>query len=232
MARLFASLILLLFCASAAQAWSNKEHIQLTRIAAHRLINNPDTPPAMKKWLTRAIAGGPQNLDEEKEYLLHKRVGIIPRAVDGLPMWATMPDALALIDRAQKPIEPFGVALERLHYIDVEWFMKNESARTYAGDLSHKPPLENFPKDISDPRYKRAGMLPFAVEHSYRELVRCIRANRLEDEPGKFPRDDHAMQWAGFLAHYLQDNTQPHHATEDYKSHSYFPKIKDPKKAP
>jgi hypothetical protein len=40
------------------------------------------------------------------------------------------------------------------------------------------------------------------------------------------------MKWAGFLAHYVQDNTQPHHATEDYQSRSYFPKIKDPKKAP
>ena len=33
---------------------------------------------------------------------------------------------------------------------------------------------------------------------------------------------EHAAKWAGYLAHYLEDNTQPQHATEDYKSRSYF----------
>jgi len=28
--------------------------------------------------------------------------------------------------------------------------------------------------------------------------------------------------WAGYLAHYVADNTQPQHATIDYKSQSYF----------
>jgi hypothetical protein len=31
-----------------------------------------------------------------------------------------------------------------------------------------------------------------------------------------------AVEAAGELAHYVQDNTQPHHATEDFRSHSYF----------
>ena len=50
-----------------------------------------------------------------------------------------------------------------------------------------------------------------------------IRPGRLTDKPGQFPRDEHAACWAGFLAHYVEDNTQPHHATVDYKSASYFP---------
>jgi hypothetical protein len=52
--------------------------------------------------------------------------------------------------------------------------------------------------------------------------VKVLREKRLVDRPGQFPRDEHATKWAGYLAHYLEDNTQPQHATEDYKSRSYF----------
>ncbi|HEV8379898.1 MAG TPA: hypothetical protein VGP99_13690 [Tepidisphaeraceae bacterium] len=231
MVRTLSCLLGVLLFVGDAFGWSNKEHIQLTRIAAQQLIIDPDTPAAMKEWLKKVIAGGPQNLEEEKEYLLHKRIGIAPRGVDGLPFWAVMPDMMGMIDR-EKPLEKFGVAEQKLHYIDVELFMPDAAAQKYAPDLSHKPALKDFPRDISDERYKRAGMLPFAVEHAYGELVRCLRTNRLDDQDGKFPRDDHATKWAGYLAHYLQDNTQPHHASEDYQSRSYFPLIKDPRKTP
>jgi hypothetical protein len=212
-------------------AWSHKEHIQLTRIAAQQLIIDPDTPPAMKDWLRKGIAGGPQSLEEEKEYLLHKHVGLVPRGVDGLPYWATMPDVMGMIER-DRVVQPFGVPQQKLHFIDIENFMPAAAARPRSPDPAHKPALKDFPRDISDARYKEAGMLPFAVEHAYRELVRCLKANRLDDRDGQFPRDDHATKWAGYLAHYLQDNTQPHHASEDYQSRWYFPGIKDPKKAP
>jgi hypothetical protein len=75
---------------------------------------------------------------------------------------------------------------------------------------------------MRDKRYERAGMLPFRVEQSYKKLVDAIRAGRLEDEPGKYPRDEHAVKWAGHLAHYVADNTQPQHATIDYKCAAYF----------
>src|SRR5687767_11431546 len=205
MVRFLSCLLVIASLANSALAWSHKEHIQLTRIAAQQLMIDPDTPPAMKEWLKKGIAGGPQNLEEEKEFLLHKRVGLTPRGVDGLPFWAVMPDLIGMIDR-ERPVEKFGVNEQKLHYIDVELFMADPAARKYAHDLSHKPALKDFPRDISDPRYKNAGMLPFAVEHAYGELVRCLRANRLVDQDGKFPRDDHAMKWAGYLAHYLQDN--------------------------
>ena len=230
MIRAFSFLLGLVLLAGNLLAWSNKEHIQLTRIAAQQLIIDPDTPPAMKDWLKKGIAGGPQMLEEEKEFLMHKRVGIAPRGVDGLPYWAVMPDLIAMIDR-DKPVEKFGVGEKLLHFIDVEVFMP-AGAQKYAPDLSHKPALKDFPRDIADPRYKNAGMLPFAVEYAYGELVRCLSGGKLEERDGGFPRDDHAMKWAGYLAHYVQDNTQPHHATEDYQSRSYFAAIKDPQKAP
>src|SRR5207302_7397829 len=97
----------------------------------------------------------------------------------------------------------------RMHFLDVEQFMADESKRTYADDLSHKPKLADFPRDVKDPRYQQAGMLPFRVEECYQNLVKCFREDRLVDTPGGFPRDEHAAKWAGYLAHYVQDNTQP-----------------------
>src|SRR5207249_3712883 len=82
----------------------------------------------------KGIAGGPQSLDEEKEYLLHKHVGLTPRGVDGLPFWAVMPDLVGLIDR-DRPLDKFGVSEQKLHYIDVELFMADAAARKYAPDL-------------------------------------------------------------------------------------------------
>jgi len=75
---------------------------------------------------------------------------------------------------------------------------------------------------MKDPRYVQAGMLPFRVEESYRQLVDQLRGGRLNDKPGQLPRDEHAAKWAGYLAHYVQDNTQPQHATVDYKAATYF----------
>ena len=106
MIKTLSCLLLLLALADTALGWSHKQHIQLTRIAAQQLNIDPDTPAAMKEWLKKGIAGGPQNLEEEKEYLLHKHVGLVPHGVDGLPFWAVMPDMMGMIDR-EKPLEGF-----------------------------------------------------------------------------------------------------------------------------
>jgi len=217
--------IVLLLVASRADAWSSKEHVLLTRIAAARLVADPATPAGMKDWLRAAVANLP-TMEGEREYLLHARVGVFPRGVDGIPFWATVPDLNALADsgggdRARK-VEPFDVPERLLHFIDVELFMPDEARRRYAPDLSNKPALADIPNDPADPRFARAGMLPFRVEQCYGKLVESIRAGRLTDTPGQFPRDEHAAKWAGFLAHYVEDNTQPHHATADYKSATYF----------
>src|SRR5215208_3157130 len=142
MIRAFSFLLGMLLLAGNLLGWSNKQHIQLTRIAAQQLIIDPDTPPAMKEWLRKGIAGGPQNLEEEKEYLLHKRVGAAPRGVEGLPLWAVMPDLVAITDR-DKPLEKFGVPEQKMHFIDIELFNPDASARQYTPDLSRKPALKD-----------------------------------------------------------------------------------------
>ena len=48
-------LLSILICCQSALGWSYKEHIQLTRIAAERLIADPSTPPAMKQWLQQHV---------------------------------------------------------------------------------------------------------------------------------------------------------------------------------
>jgi hypothetical protein len=210
----------LLFLTPPAFAWSTKEHVQLTRIAAHRLIADPSTPPAMKKWLEQNTPGS-GDMAGEREYLLHARIGVIPRGVDGLTYWAVMPDLMINIEPNVK-VEPYGVPERLLHYIDLEFFVPDETKREYRHDLSGKPKLADISREKNDPRYERAGMLPFRVEECYRKLVESIRAGRLSDTPGQFPRDDHAAKWAGYLAHYVGDNTQPQHATIDYQSQTYF----------
>lgn len=222
MKRLTLSLIGVLLLASPLHAWSTKEHVQLARIAAEELLADDATSPDMKAWLRVAVPQ-PLTMEQERDYLLHAHHGIFPRGVDGIPFFTTMPDLLTFSDPPEKKTDPFGVHERLLHYIDLEYFHNDEPKRNYADDLSGKPKLDEIPRDMHDPRYQRAGMLPFRMEYCYRELVRTLKANRLADTPGQFPRDDHAAKWAGFLAHYAGDNTQPQHATIDYKSAAYFP---------
>jgi hypothetical protein len=212
----------ILLFASIAHGWGTKEHIQLTRIAVQRLIDDASTPAAMKQWLRDAT---PERLDmeAERQWFMNQRQGIVPRGVDGLPFWSVIPDTNVLMEgREEKKIEPFGVSERLLHYIDLELFLKGDAKREYRHDLSGKPAAGDIPRNMKDPRYAQAGMLPFRVEDCYRKLVEQLRAGRLVDRPGQLPRDEHATRWAGFLAHYLADNTQPQHATIDYKSATYF----------
>jgi hypothetical protein len=219
------AVVFLLLLTAPASAWSTKEHILLTRLAALRLLERADTPVEMKAWLRSAVPNLP-DLDGDRDFLLNARVGVFPRGADGIPFWAVVPDLDALMDSGNpgrsRVVEPFGVGERLLHFIDLEFFMPEESRRRYAPDLSNKPALADIPRDANDPRFQRAGMLPFRVEQCYGKLVEALRAGQLTDTPGKFPRDEHAAKWAGFIAHYAQDNTQPQHATVDYKSASYF----------
>jgi hypothetical protein len=76
---------------------------------------------------------------------------------------------------------------------------------------------------MSDPRWAKAGMLPFRIEGCYNDLIGMLKSGRLVDKPGQFPRDDHATRLAGQLAHYAADNWMPLHATMDYQCYSFFP---------
>src|SRR5688572_25342937 len=220
-----ALLLTLLIAAAPARAWSNKEHIQLTRLAASGLIADPKTPPEMRDWLKQAC---PELLDQkqEREYFVRKRIGLIPRGVDGLPYWSYVPDMHALMGGGEneKKVDPFGVPERMLHFVDLEYFQGDENRRRYRHDLKNKPEpwvFDHF-RSYNEGRWKTAGMLPFRVDQCYTQLVKSIREKKLVDKLGQFPRDEHAAKWAGYLAHYLQDNTQPHHSTEDYRSRSYF----------
>jgi hypothetical protein len=214
---------------STLRAWGTKEHLQLTRVAAERLLADDSTPPEMKQWL-RIAAPDLMDMDGEKKWFMEERIGIVPRGADGIIFWSVMPDVTIFLEgREEKKVAPFGVPDRLLHYIDLELFLTGDAKREYRHDLSGKPRIESIPRDMKDARYVQAGMLPFRVEDCYKKLVAQLRAGRLTDANGQFPRDEHAAKWAGYLAHYLEDNTQPQHATIDYKSATYFA---DKRKAP
>jgi hypothetical protein len=215
----------ILMIAAPARAWSTKEHILLTRLAVQRLIADPATPPAMKKWLIQNTPNAPADLPALRQWFLTQYIGAFPPGADGLSFFATLPDLDGMSDH--RPVAPYGVPESKLHFLDVELFNPDPADRNYAPDLSHKPQLQDFPKDVKDPRYKLSGFLPFRVEDSYNRLVSALRAGRLADKPAQYPHDDNAVRWAGCLAHYLEDGTQPQHATVDYKSRSYFHGAKD-----
>lgn len=96
------TLCLVLFCCLAgaprAMAWSTKEHVLLTRLAAIRLLARADTPPEMKAWLREALPGIGPDVASQRDFLMHARLGPFPRGVDGLTFWVIVPDLQALID--------------------------------------------------------------------------------------------------------------------------------------
>jgi hypothetical protein len=177
----------------------------------------------MKQWL-QSITLGLKDMAGEKEFFLHQHVGVDVSSVKGLERWAAMPDWHALNDPNTVKVEPFGVHERQLHFIDLELFAKGSAKREYRDDLSGAPKLEDIPNNLKDPRYVQAGMLPLRVEQVYGELVNAIREKRMNGSGGN--DDVSAARWAGYLAHYLEDNTQPQHATMDYKSATYFPHVR------
>jgi len=219
--RLLLPLLCVAYAANSALAWSYKEHIQLTRLAVARLLADPNTPPAMKDWLRQAA---PQTLDAagEREYLLTARIGTKPAGLEGMLHWACVPDIHATTDPRDRKIAPFGVHERLLHFVDLELFQPPEKNKGYRHDLSGKPEIEMIPRDMTDPRYRQAGMLPLRVAYCYEQLVNAIRDGRLHAPTAAQQEEKTATYWAGYLAHYLADSTQPHHATLDYKSQTYF----------
>src|SRR5690349_10992082 len=80
-----------------ACGWSTKEHMQLTRLAAERLIAGEKTPPAMRQWLRDATPGA-MDMEAEKQWFLASRQGITPRGAEGIVYWTVMPDIVVLMD--------------------------------------------------------------------------------------------------------------------------------------
>ena len=214
-------LALLLLC-NHVLAWGHKEHIQLTRIAIERLLADPNTPEAMKAWL-KQITPNVWDLKQEEDFFLKFNIGDTKDGsqFQGIEYWAIAPDLYAG-DKNLK-IEPYNAPERPLHFIDMELFMPAELKKGYKHDLSGKPPIDAFPHDVKDERYVQAGYLPFRLEESYTKLVAAIKAGKLvpADMAAKV-QDDSALRWAGYLAHYIGDNTQPQHATLDFQAKQYF----------
>lgn len=222
------SIALLLVLAGPVMGWSAKEHIQMTRMAAERLLADPTTPPAMRDWLREIL---PEHLDEEAErqYWMTALVGFdLEKTGGGVLWWAVVPDERAKRGPREATRPPFNQHERLMHFIDLELFLTGSQQRAYRHDLSGKPPLENIPRDWHDARFVQAGYLPFAVDHAFGELVKSLKDNRRKPttapttHPADYSSEDSSMKWAGYLAHYVQDSTQPHHGTKDFKSASYF----------
>jgi hypothetical protein len=200
---------LLLLAPAPAAAWSYKGHVLLTRIAAQRILENPATPDELKEFV-RAYCPEAQGFNLE-EFVLNTHIGPDPSGISGLSYWAMHPD----MARREK-VPAFDSTEAKMHFLDLELLHPKQDNRQYASDLSGLPELADVPRDVTDERYQDAGYLPFRVEQCYDAMVVALRAGDQEA----------AVRWAGYLAHYVQDNTQPQHATVDYRSHSYFPDVR------
>lgn len=219
--RILLLVVLLLACLTpAVHAWGTKEHVLLTRLAVMRILDDPTAPEALKTWLRTSMPDLKPSMEEQKQFFLTARLGAEPKDLIGLSYWAVEPDLRANRDKKTR-IEPYGVPERALHFIDFEYLNTDPDKRVYRHDLSSLPQIANVPRDVSDTRYREAGFLPFRVEESYTRLVTALREGKL-GTPRDLQDDTSAVRWAGALAHYLQDNLQPHHATQDYKSASYF----------
>ena len=220
-------LVQMFLAAAPVHAWGTKEHILLTRLAVLRLLDDRTTPAGLKDFL-RANTPDLTDLEGARTFFLTAKLGAEPKDLSGLSFWVVEPDIRANKNKQTK-IEPFGVPERLLHYVDLEFLHADVDKRAYRHDLSSRMILKDVPTDFTDPRYKEAGLLPFAVQRSFEKLSQSVKESRLVPDPARPKDEDFALRWMGYLAHYAQDNCQPQHATADYKSVSYFA---DRRKAP
>lgn len=212
------ALFLILLFPTSVFAWSHKEHVLVTRLAVQRLQADPETPEAMKDWLRKA-APTAGDLKSARKLLTEEHLGARPEGLEKLDYWVVFPDIARSVD-GDAPVWPYGTGEAPMHFFDLEYLNPDPADHHYAHDLSNKPDLEDISRDWRDRRLIRAGFLPYRVEQVYNDLVEAIREDHLmpEDENDR----ENALVLAGYLAHYLADNTQPQHATADYRSASYF----------
>ncbi len=211
-ALLVASLVLIL--AAPASAWSYKEHMLFTRLAVQRILADEAAPQGLKDFLNKAMPNA-GTTEDARAMLVDTWIGPRKDQAEGLLQWSIRPD----FDR-REPVPQFNTVEAPMHFVDLEFFNRDPARQVYRDDLSNKPSLNDIPRDPTDERLKQAGFLPFRVEQCYNDLVRSFREDNLM--PAGEDDVDNALVWAGYLAHYLQDNTQPHHSTIDYRSASYF----------
>lgn len=199
---------------SSSFGWAHQGHIIITRLAALEIINDPAAPQGLKDFLQ---ANMPHTLDQCQALAEKEIVGGHPEDKpehnQGLDKWCTMPDQIRSLPEGQVKIEPFGVGEASMHFLDMEAFGPQ---LFYKDDLSCKPDIATIPHDPKDPRWKLGGFAPLRIEQEWGRLRDAIGNGNAVAQP------DDALKLAGFLAHYLEDITQPHHSTVDYKSLTYL----------
>ena len=202
-------LVLILSIPSVARAWGTKEHLQLTRIAAERLIADDSTPPEMKQWL-RIATPGLMDMDGEKKWFMEEPHRDHPRDADGIVFWAVMPDVtIAMEGREEKKVCGPSACPSRSS-ISPTWSFSSPATRS-ANTITISPanPSRKISRDMKDHRYVQAGMLPFRVEDCYKKLVDQLRAGRLTDASPASTRDEHAGNGRGTWHTILRTTRSP-----------------------
>ena len=210
MIRTLIAALTLAVTAARADAWSHQQHILMTRLTAARLLADPATPPPLAAFLRGHLDPADLAPAACERLAVTTVVGDAPDAVaHGLDRWATVPDQVRRTPAGRARIAPFDAVEDQMHNLAAEAFAPGDG-RYHDGavpDLAH-----DVPNDPADPRFRRGGYLPLRTQQCYANLVNAIQAG-----------DDAAtLKWAGYLAHYVQDSTQPHHATADTKSATYL----------
>lgn len=195
-----------------ACGWSHQGHILITRLACLRIMQDPAAPAGLKAWLVQNMTA---DLSACQTLATGVSVGAAPAPeyLAGFDGACTWPDRLIDLPAGKELISPYSAPESKMHYLDLEEFC---TPPIYKDDLSNTPKPADLPRDLHDSRYARAGYVPFRVDESYRKLVAALGSGPRPSDPAA------ALQWAGYLAHYLEDCHQPHHSTVDYKSLSYL----------
>ena len=194
--------------AAPAFGWSHQQHILMVRLTAARLIADPTTPPPLAAFLRANLDPADLTPAALQRLAVTNVVGDDPNTVArGLDRWVTVPDQVRRKPEGKAKLEPFGATEDSMHNLGAESF--DHGDHLYHDDGSGKPDFaRDVPFDVHDPRYRRGGYVPLRAQECYVNLVNAIKTG---DPAGQ-------LKWAGYLAHYLQDSTQPQHATVDTKS--------------
>ncbi len=212
MPRPLIAILALILTAAPAFGWSHQQHILMLRLTAARLLADPATPPPLAAFLRGNLDPADLTPAACERLAVTDVVGDDPNAVaHGLDRWATVPDQVRRKPEGKTKIEPYAATEDSMHNLGAESFDAGD--HVYHDDLSGKPDFAAaVPFDVRDPRYRRGGFVPLRAQECYVNLVNAIKSG---DAAGQ-------VKWAGYLAHYVQDSTQPQHATVDTKSVAYL----------
>jgi hypothetical protein len=212
--RILLVVILCLAICRTSFGWAYQGHILITRLAALRIINDPSAPEGLREFLK---LNDPHTTADCQSLATKETVGPFPQNDPqydrGLDHWCTMPDQVRILPEGRIKIPPYGQGEAPMHYLDLEAFAPTF---VYKDDLSNKPDVNQIPHDLSDPRWKVGGYVPWRVEEMFHKFAADIGPGATVAKP------QDALRAAGYLAHYVEDSTQPHHATVDYNSISYL----------